>query len=262
MSMGVTGKLHAGEYALLAGMTPGQLLEDMYRNKVVQHDFTIVAGWTFHQMLTELQHAAKLKHNSVGLDDATIMRRIGAVGVMPEGRFLAETYAYVKSDSDLDVLRRAYQAMTTTLIHCWAQRAQHLPLSTPYQALILASMVEKENTRVDEGAKIAGVFIRRLRKHMRLQSDPTVIYGMGSAYHHRLHKADLKRDTPYNTYTRYGLPPTPIALPGSASINAVLHPATGDALYFVARGDGTHAFSSTYAQHRRYVACYELKRCP
>jgi UPF0755 protein len=260
--MHVTGRLHAGEYALPVGITPRQLLDDMARGKVLQHDFTIVDGWTFHEMLRALQRAPKLKHDSTGLDDAAIMQRIGAAGEAPEGRFLPETYAYVKGDSDLDLLRRSHDAMATTLARLWPQRAKDLPLATPYDALILASIVEKETGRADERSRIAGVFVRRLRKHMLLQTDPSVIYGMGANYHGNIRKADLATDTPYNTYTRPGLPPTPIALPGEPALQAALHPADGSALYFVARGDGTHVFADTLQEQNRNVACYQLKRCP
>jgi UPF0755 protein len=259
--MHVAGRLHAGEYALPAGITPRQLLDDMARGKVLQHDFTIVDGWTFHEMLQTLQQAPKLKHDSAGLDDAAIMRRIGAPGEAAEGRFLPETYAYVKGDSDLDILKRAHAAMAKTLAELWPQRDQDLPLATPYDALILASIVEKETGRADERAKIAGVFVRRLQKHMLLQTDPSVIYGMGASYHGNIRKVDLGTDTPYNTYMRVGLPPTPIALPGKPAIEAALHPAAGTALYFVSRGDGTHVFADSLQEQNRNVACYQLKRC-
>jgi UPF0755 protein len=260
--MHVAGRLHAGEYALPPGITPRQLLDDMARGKVLQHDFTIVDGWTFRQMLDLLRQAPKLKHDTTGLDEAAIMQRIGAPGERAEGRFLPETYAYVKGDSDLDVLRRAHAAMAKTLAELWPQRDKDLPLATPYDALILASVVEKETGRADERAKIAGVFVRRLEKHMLLQTDPSVIYGMGDSYHGNIRRSDLTTDTPYNTYVRPGLPPTPIALPGRAAIEAVLHPAAGTALYFVARGDGTHVFADTLDEQNRNVACYQLKRCP
>jgi UPF0755 protein len=190
------------------------------------------------------------------------MAKIGAAGEMPEGRFLPETYAYVKGDSDLDILRRSHAAMTKLLDTLWAQRDKDVPLATPYDALILASIVEKETARADERPRIAGVFVRRLQNHMLLQTDPTVIYGMGEAYTGSIHKVDLTTDTPYNTYTRPGLPPTPIAMAGKPAIEAALHPADGTELYFVSRGDGSHAFSSTLDEHNRNVACYQLKRCP
>ena len=260
--MRVAGKLHAGEYALAPGITPRQLLVNMATGKVLQHDFTIVDGWTFAELRQALARADKLKHDSAGLDDATIMQRIGAPGEAPEGRFLPETYAYVKGDSDLDILKRAHAAMDKTLAALWPGRDKDLPLATPYDALILASIVEKETGRADERARIAGVFVRRLEDQMLLQTDPSVIYGMGASYTGRIHKSDLTTDTPYNTYTRPGLPPTPIALPGKPALLAALHPAPGKSLYFVARGDGRHVFADTLEQHNRNVDCYQRKHCP
>jgi len=261
VQMRVAGKLHAGEYATPVGLTPRQLLANMAAGRVMQRNFTIVDGWTFHEVLVALGKAEKLQHATAGLDDAAIMQKIGAPGEQPEGRFLPETYAYVKGDSDLDILKRAHSAMAKTLDALWPGRDKDLPLATPYDALILASIVEKETGRADERAKIAGVFVRRLEDHMLLQTDPTVIYGMGDSYQGKIHKVDLTTDTPYNTYTRPGLPPTPIALPGKPAIVAALHPAPGTALYFVARGDGSHAFADTLAEQNRNVACYQLKRC-
>ena len=259
--MRVAGKLHAGEYAIDAGMTPRQLLANMAAGKVLQRNFTIVDGWTFAELRQALVHADKLRHDSVGLDDATVMRKIGAAGEAPEGRFLPETYAYVKGDSDLDILKRAHGAMSKMLDALWPLRGKDLPLATPYDALILASIVEKETGRADERPRIAGVFVRRLESHMMLQTDPSVIYGMGAQYTGNIHKSDLTTDTPYNTYTRAGLPPTPIALPGKPALEAALHPAAGNDLYFVARGDGGHIFASTLEAHNRNVDCYQRKHC-
>jgi UPF0755 protein len=260
-NMHVAGKLHAGEYALPSGINPRQLLGNMAGGKVMQRNVTIVDGWNFAELRQALAKADKLAHDTTTMDDAAIMQKIGAAGEMPEGRFLPETYAYVKGDSDLDILRRAHLAMTRTLDELWPQRDKDLPLTTPYQALILASIVEKETGRADERAKIAGVFVRRLQDHMLLQTDPSVIYGMGARYDGNIRRDDLTTDTPYNTYTRPGLPPTPIALPGRAAIVAALHPAPGDALYFVARGDGGHVFASTLEEHNRNVNCYQRKHC-
>ncbi len=259
--MRVAGKLHAGEYALEAGITPRQLLANMATDKVLQRNLTIVDGWTFGQLREALAKAEKLQHDTATLDDAAIMQKIGAPGEAPEGRFLPETYAYVKGDSDLDVLKRAHLAMAKTLDAMWPVRDKDLPLATPYDALILASIVEKETGRADERARIAGVFVRRLQDHMLLQTDPSVIYGMGAAYNGSIHKVDLATDTPYNTYTRPGLPPTPIALPGKPALLAALHPAPGSELYFVARGDGGHVFASTLEEHNRNVDCYQRKHC-
>jgi UPF0755 protein len=259
--MHVAGKLHAGEYAIRTGMTPRQLLDNMANGKVVQRNFTIVDGWTFSELRQALAIAEKLEHNSAGLDNATIMQKIGAGGEAPEGRFLPETYAYVKGDTDLDILKRAHTAMVKTLADLWPKRAKDLPLTTPYDALILASIVEKETGIPAERAQIAGVFVRRLQDHMLLQTDPSVIYGMGAKYDGNIRKNDLTTDTPYNTYTRAGLPPTPIALPGKPALEAALHPAAGDALYFVARGNGGHVFAGSLAEHNRNVDCYQRKRC-
>ncbi|MEP7186712.1 MAG: endolytic transglycosylase MltG [Rhodanobacter sp.] len=259
--MRVADRLHAGEYALTPGMTPRQLLYNMANGKVVQRDFTIVDGWTFGELRLALASAEKLRHNSTALDNAAIMQKIGAGGQAPEGRFLPETYAYVKGDSDLDILGRAHKAMVKTLADLWPRRAKNLPLATPYEALILASIVEKETGIPAERAQIAGVFVRRLQDHMLLQTDPSVIYGMGAKYDGNIRKSDLTTDTPYNTYTRAGLPPTPIALPGRPALEAALHPADGDALYFVARGNGGHVFASSLTEHNRNVDCYQRKRC-
>jgi UPF0755 protein len=259
--MRVAGKLHAGEYALEPGITPRQLLANMAAGRVLQRNFTIVDGWTFAELRQALARAEKLQHDSANLDDAAVMQKIGAGGEAPEGRFLPETYAYVKGDSDLDILRRAHAAMVKTLDELWPGRAPDLPLATPYEALILASIVEKETGLPVERAQIAGVFVRRLQNHMLLQTDPSVIYGMGANYAGNIRKSDLTTDTPFNTYTRAGLPPTPIALPGRPALVAALHPAAGDALYFVARGDGGHVFARSLEEHNRNVDCYQRKRC-
>lgn len=259
--MHVADKLHAGEYALSPGLTPRQLLTNMANGKVLQRNFTIVDGWTFSELRQALAKVDHLRHDSADLDDAAIMRNIGAAGELPEGRFLPETYAYVKGDSDLDLLGRAHAAMVKTLAALWPGRDPQLPLATPYEALILASIVERETGLADERARIAGVFVRRLEKHMLLQTDPSVIYGMGAAYAGNIRKTDLTADTPYNTYTRTGLPPTPIALPGKPALVAALHPAAGSALYFVARGDGGHVFADTLDEHNRNVDCYQRKHC-
>ena len=259
--MRVAGKLHAGEYAINAGLTPRQLLANMAAGKVMQRNFTIVDGWTFAELRQALATADKLKHDSGALDEVSLMQKIGASGEAPEGRFLPETYAYVKGDSELDILKRAHGAMVKTLDALWPLRDKDLPLATPYDALILASIVEKETGRADERPRIAGVFVRRLEDHMMLQTDPSVIYGMGAQYTGNIHKTDLTTDTPYNTYTRAGLPPTPIALPGKPAIEAALHPSAGSDLYFVARGDGGHVFASTLEAHNRNVDCYQRKHC-
>lgn len=263
MRLHVVDSLNAGEYALKSGMTPAVLLQHLAAGKVLQHDFTLVDGWTFKEVRAALAATPDLVHDSADLSAAQIMQRVGAKGKNPEGRFLPETYAYVKGDTDMDLLKRAYQAMQTVLATQWKQRDKDVPLTSPYQALILASIVEKETARADERPRIAGVFVRRLKLGMPLQTDPTIIYGLGDSYHGDITWKDLRTDTPYNTYLHKGLPPTPIAMPGKPAIHAALHPAKGHALYFVARGDGSgrHVFSATLTEHNRAVRCYQLKRC-
>jgi UPF0755 protein len=256
--LGVASKLHAGEYALAPGMTPTVLLENMAAGRVLHHRVTLVDGWTFAQVRQALQKAPKLAHAIARLSDADVMAKLGAAGQSPEGEFMPDTYDYVLGMSDLDVLTRARKAMQAFLAQEWAQRDTSIWPQQPYQALILASLVEKETAELAERPKIAGVFERRLQIGMRLETDPSVIFGMGATYTGKIHKVDLQTDTPYNTYTRYGLPPTPIALPSRAAIHAVLHPAQGDALYFVAKGDGTHVFSATLAEQNAAVKKYIL----
>ncbi len=258
--LGVGGQLHAGEYALEAGLTPRGLLRKMAAGEVIQHRFTIVDGWTFAQLRAALSQDNGLAQTLADLSDSDIMRRLGDADTPPEGEFLPETYSYIKGMSDLDILRRAHEAMRKTLDKFWAERAPQTPLTSAYQALILASIVEKETARADERPRIAGVFLSRLKLGMKLQTDPSVIYGLGASYDGNLHRRDLDTDTPFNTYTRSGLPPTPIALPGKAALEAVAHPAATDALYFVARGDGGHEFSATLEAHNRAVAKYQLHR--
>jgi len=260
--LGLAGRLHAGEYALDSGITPEALLRKMAAGDVIQHHFTIVEGWTFRQLRGALAQDPLLVQTLGAVDDAEIMRKLQSGGAAPEGWFLPETYSFVKGMSDLDILRRAHDAMSKLLDGLWATRAPDFVLESPYQALVLASIVEKETARVEERPQIAGVFLHRLKLGMRLQTDPSVIYGLGAQYDGNIHRRDLDNDTPYNTYTRAGLPPTPIALPGKAALEAVLHPAPTDALYFVARGDGSHEFSATLDAHNRAVARYQLHRNP
>lgn len=260
--LGVAGSLHAGEYALPKGITARKLLQDMAQGLVLQRRVTLVEGWTFPQARAAFTVAPKLAQTSATLSDTELMTRLGVPEARPEGEFMPDTYDYVLGMSDLDVLKRAHSAMQKYLAAQWPQRDPSIPLQSPYQALILASIVEKETAQPVERAQIADVFERRLKIGMKLETDPTVIYGLGATYDGKIHTRDLQTDTPYNTYTRAGLPPTPIALPGRAAIDAVLHPAQGDALYFVARGDGTHAFSATLAEHNRNVALYQLHQNP
>jgi UPF0755 protein len=257
--LGVEGRLHAGEYALAQGLTPRELLQKMAAGDVLQHHFTIVDGWTFRQLRTALAADAGLAQTLPGASDEDIAQRLQIADGKPEGWFLPETYAWVKGESDFDVLSRAHASMQKTIDRLWNTRAPDVLLESPYQALILASIVEKETGRPDERPLIAGVFMRRLKFGMRLQTDPTVIYGMGENYRGNIRRDDLEADTPFNTYTRDGLPPTPIALPGTPALEATLHPTAGDALYFVARGDGSHEFSATLDEHNRAVQKFQLQ---
>jgi UPF0755 protein len=256
--MGAAGHLQVGEYALDPATTPRQLLQRMRDGKVISHRFTIVEGWNLRELRAALARAEPLEHEVAKLDDAALVTKLGHSGAHPEGRFLPETYAYTRGDSDLDVLARAWTAMDKTLDTAWQSRAPGLPLHSKQQALVLASIVEKETGVAEERPEIAGVFLRRLQAGMRLQTDPTVIYGMGARYAGNIRKADLLADTPYNTYTRTGLPPTPIAMPGAAALLAATHPAPGDALYFVAVGDGSgrHIFTRSLVDHQAAVRAY------
>lgn len=255
---GLASRIQAGEYHIDPGTTPAQLLDQLSSGKVIQHGLTLVEGWTFAQMRQAVADHPALNHTLGNLSDTEIMEKIGHAGEHPEGRFLPDTYLFPRGTSDIEFLKRAYDAMSSVLASEWDIRSADLPLDSPYESLILASIIERETAQPDERDLIAGVFIRRLEKNMRLQTDPTVIYGIGPAFDGNIRKRDLRTDTPYNTYTRSGLPPTPIAMPGAASIHAALHPAGGDALYFVARGDGSHEFSSTIEAHNKAVRKYQL----
>ena len=263
---GAAGKLQVGEYALAPDTTPRALLLAMRDGKVVRRNFTIVEGWNIRDVRAALAKVDGLEHDSKGLDDAALMKALGHPGQHPEGRFLPETYAWVKGDTDLDLLKRAHKALQAVLDEAWAARAEDLPLKNANEALTLASIVEKETGIAEERPAIAGVFVRRLQIGMRLQTDPTVIYGMGAAYAGNIRRSDLTTDTPYNTYTRAGLTPTPIAMPGKAALRAATNPAKGDALYFVAVGDGSgrHVFSASLDAHnaavREYVQRYRAQR--
>jgi peptidoglycan lytic transglycosylase G len=250
---GDAGRLQAGEYLISPGVTPPRLLDLLISGRVIEHPITLVEGWTFAQVRLALGTAGWVRHTLDGVAPEQVMTLLGHPGIEPEGQFLPDTYCFPRGVTDLRILARAMQAMDRFLNGAWASRAPNLPLGTPKQALILASIVEKETGLASERPQIAGVFLRRLGLGMRLQSDPTVIYGLGEAFDGDLRRADLTHDTLYNTYVHGGLPPTPIALPGRDSIRAVLHPAAGDALYFVARGDGGHVFSADLAAHNRAV---------
>ncbi len=250
-------QIRAGSYELTAGVTPVSLLRMLVRGEESLRSVTLVEGWNWRQVRQALARAEMLKPDSQAMDDAAVMRALGRPGVHPEGRFYPDTYTYAKGSSDLAVLRRALQAMDRKLGAAWALRAPDTPLKTPDEALILASIVEKETGKPGDRALIAAVFTNRLRLGMMLQTDPTVIYGLGTAFDGNLRKRDLRTDTPWNTYTRAGLPPTPIAMPGSAALMAAVQPAQTRALYFVARGDGSSQFSVTLDEHNRAVNRYQ-----
>ncbi len=257
---GQATRLQAGEYRLTAGMTPRDLLRLLADGRVVQHSLTIVEGWTFRQVLGALGRHQALAQTLAGLAPGAVMERMGAPDLHPEGRFLPETYRFPRGTSDADVLRRAYRDMATFLAGAWETRDPALPLKSVDEALVLASIIERETEQAAERPLVAGVLVRRLQKGMLLQVDPTVIYGLGEGFDGNLRKADLARDTPYNTYVRSGLPPTPIAMPGRASVLAALHPAAGTTLFYVSRGDGSHQFSDSYDEHRRAVMRYQTAR--
>ncbi len=255
-------QIKAGEYHIQPGTTPTQLLDQLVAGQVTTYNITLVEGLNFRQMLSLINAHKALSHTLEGLSDEQIMSRLGRRGMHPEGRFLADTYNFPKGTTDLALLKRAYRAMEELLKREWENRDPSVPFKDPYQALILASIVEKETALAEERPEIAGVFVRRLNKNMRLQTDPTVIYGMGDEYSGNIRRKDLQTDTPYNTYTRGGLTPTPICMPGKDAIRAVMHPAQGKYLYFVAknRGDGSHHFSESLEEHNRAVQKYQLKQ--
>ncbi|RTR06015.1 endolytic transglycosylase MltG [Halomonas nitroreducens] len=257
---GAVPDLHPGEYRLTPGMTGREMLGLLDRHEVVTYPLTVPEGWTFAQMRAALDEAVKLEHRTRGLSDAEVMAMLGREGKHPEGRFFPDTYRYRKGVSDLEILDQAMRRMDAMLEEAWAGRDEGLPIETPYEALILASLVERETGVPEERRRIAGVFVRRLERGMRLQTDPTVIYGMGDDYDGNITRADLRAATPYNTYVIDGLPPTPIALPGRAALEAAVSPAEGKALYFVARGDGSHHFSRSLREHNNAVNRYIRNR--
>ncbi|MBZ4209561.1 MAG: endolytic transglycosylase MltG [Comamonadaceae bacterium] len=249
--------IRAGSYEIETDASPRSLLQKLVRGEEALRAVTLVEGWTFSQVRAALANAEQLKPEAKGLPDYMIMKVLGRPGLHPEGRFFPDTYTYAKGSSDLAVLKRAMRAMDRNLAAVWRQRLPDAPLKTPEQALILASIVEKETGRPGDRSMIAGVFANRLRIGMMLQTDPTVIYGMGDAFDGNLRKRDLQADTPWNTYTRAGLPPTPIAMPGKSALLAAVRPATSKALYFVARGDGSSEFSASLEEHNRAVNKYQ-----
>ena len=257
----LSGRSHAikaGEYLLEPGTTPRQLLDRVVSGAVLEHSLTVVEGWTFAQLMEALRQQDAIQHTLDGVIPDQVMARLGHPGEHPEGRFLPDTYHFPRGTTDLAFLQRAFQAMSGDLEEEWRAREQGLPYHSAYEALIIASIIEKETALPDERAEIAGVFVRRLVRGMRLQTDPTVIYGLGARFDGNLTRKDLATNSLYNTYMHAGLPPTPIALPGMASIHAALHPAAGDALYFVSRGDGSHVFSATLAEHNRAVRHFQI----
>lgn len=256
-ALGKAQQLKAGSYELTQPVTPLRLLEMLSNGEVSMAQLSVIEGWSFRQLRTALNASPDVVHDSVNLSDAEILRHIGASETQAEGLFFPDTYLFSKGESDLAVLKQAYQAMQRNLSEQWETREQGLPFEMPYQALTLASIVEKETGAPSDRAMIASVFENRLRIGMMLQTDPTVIYGLGERFDGNLRRKDLLADTPYNTYTRGGLTPTPISLPGVAALQAVLHPAKSQALYFVARGDGTSEFSETLEQHNRAVSRYQ-----
>ena len=256
---GLARGIKAGSYELDVTITPRRLLSKLVRGEEALRAVTLVEGWNWRQVRQALARADQLKGDSTELDDAAIMARLGRPGMVPEGRFYPDTYTYSKGSSDLAVLQRALRAMDKKLEAAWQARDSNLPLKSPEEALILASIVEKETGRGSDRPLIASVFVNRLRSGMLLQTDPTVIYGMGERFDGNLRKRDLLTDTPWNTYTRPGLPPTPIAMPGRGALLAAVHPAESRSLYFVARGDGSSHFSATLDEHNRAVNQFQRR---
>jgi UPF0755 protein len=253
---GKAGELKAGSYEIMAGDSPRSLIDKIASGKQSLRAVTFIEGWNWRQFRAALAKAQHLKNDSAALTDAQLMERLGRAGVHPEGRFFPDTYRYAKNASDITVLRAAMQTMDKQLTSAWEARRADLPLKSPDELLTMASIVEKETGAAQDRATISGVFANRLNINMRLQTDPTVIYGMGEAFDGNIRKRDLQTDTPYNTYTRAGLPPTPIAMPGTAALLAAAQPASTRALYFVARGDGSSEFSETLEAHNRAVDKY------
>jgi UPF0755 protein len=253
---GQSRQIRAGSYEISPGATPRHLLRMLVRGEETLKSVTLPEGWNFRQVMMALKTAEQLRPDAQGLSPMELMVQLGKPGVHPEGRFFPDTYTYAKGSSDLAVLKRAAQAMDKRLAAAWALRQADTPLKNPDEALILASIIEKETGQPSDRATIGGVFANRLRIRMMLQTDPTVIYGMGSEFDGNLRRRDLLKDTPYNTYTRGGLPPTPITMPGRAALMAAVQPAKTDALYFVSRGDGSSQFSATLDEHNRAVNKY------
>ncbi|MEJ8850901.1 endolytic transglycosylase MltG [Variovorax rhizosphaerae] len=257
---GQSRQLRAGSYELEPGVTPKILLNVLVRGEEATRSVVLVEGWNFRQVRVALAKADQLKPETAALSDEALMEKLGRPGQHPEGRFFPDTYTYSKNSTDTALLQRAMRAMDRKLAAAWAARASDLPLKSADEALILASIVEKETGKANERAQIASVFINRLRAGMPLQTDPTVIYGLGTRFDGNLRKKDLQTDTPWNTYTRNGLPPTPIAMPGKGALLAAVQPAQGKSLYFVSRGDGTSQFSNSLDEHNNAVNRYQRNR--
>lgn len=257
---GKASRIHAGEYHIEQGTTPQQFLDMMVNGKVVQYSFTLVEGWNVKQMLEALKKTAHVEQTLGNETATTIMESLSLNGWSHgEGWFMPDTYFFTRGTSDKEILRRSHVAMFNFAAQAWDNRAEGLPYKDILEVLTMASIIEKETGVPFERKEIAGVFVRRLQKNMKLQTDPTVIYGIGDKYDGNIRRRDLRTDTPYNTYTRKGLPPTPIAMPGRAAIEAALNPADGTSLYFVAKGDGSHAFATTLDEHNQNVIKYQLK---
>lgn len=253
-------QVHAGDYRLAPGTTPRQLMKMLNTGNVITYAITFIEGWTFDQAVRALAEAERVDSQLAGQSQQAQLALLDLPLEHPEGWFFPDTYHYTGGTTDVAILQRAYHKMRTTLDELWPERDANLPYKSPYEALIMASIVERETGAPWERRKIAGVFVRRLQQNMRLQTDPTVIYGMGSRYSGKITRADLTRATPYNTYTIHGLPPTPIALPGAEAVYASMHPEPGAELYFVAKGDGTHVFSETLEAHNEAVRQYQMRR--
>jgi UPF0755 protein len=254
---GQSRQIRAGSYEWSGQTSPWQILQKLVRGDAYSGSVTLVEGWNIRQVREALRKADRLKPDTAQLSDAQLMQSLGRPGEHPEGRFFPDTYTFSKGSSDTAVLRRAMRAMDKQLAAAWAERNPKVPLQTPEQALILASIIEKETGKISDQPEISAVFHNRLVLGMRLQTDPTVIYGMGARFDGNIRKSDLTTDTPYNTYTREGLPPSPISMPGKAALRAALHPIASKALYFVARGDGSSEFSATLEAHNRAVNKYQ-----
>lgn len=255
--LGKSSEMKAGSYEVAGTLTPLRLIEQLTRGEFTKGQIRFIEGWTFRQVREVLDQHPALLHETKGWTALEILKALDAKETHPEGLFFPDTYHFAAGTSDLTILRQAYDKMHTTLDATWRKRADRLPVKAKYQALILASIVEKETGDPGERKMVAAVFVNRLRKRMRLQTDPTVIYGLGEKFDGNLRKRDLLTDQPYNTYTRYGLPPTPIAMPGEAAIEATMQPADTRALYFVAKGDGTHYFSNNLTEHNQAVNRYQ-----